>query len=160
MGRRAASAELLYLAIVVAAAAATGFWISHAVGFDLSGIQAAASALGLTETERHASAGYVAPTVEQASAPDAPYCAPGVRPGFSDGVTALATQVGDAIGTPVECEHAIRSNGDSVQLTSTGLVAYDRLSNTVSFTDGWHHWANTPDGLVEWEGSESAPPAG
>jgi hypothetical protein len=159
VGRRTASAELVFLVIAVAAALGTGFWISHMVGMDLSGITTAASVLGLTETDKHAKAGYVATAASEA-APSAPFCSAGQTPTFSASVAALAVEVGDAIGSPVECEHTISPTGDSIQLTTTGLVAYDKLRDTVSFTDGWRHWAVTPRGVVAWEGTDSLPPAG
>ena len=156
--RRSSHAELLYLVLVVAAALGTAYWLSRTVGFDLSGIQTAASFLGVTQTDQHTNVGYIAPATDPANS--APYCAPGQAPRFSAGVSALASQLGDTIGQPVECEHAVAQNGDSIQMTTTGLVAYNSLRNTVSFTDGWRHWATTPDGVVAWEGTDSAPPPG
>ena len=49
--------------------------------------------------------------------------------------------------------------GDLIQQTTTGLVVYDKLGDTVSFTDGWRHWAITPSGPVAWEGTDAAPPS-
>jgi hypothetical protein len=72
----------------------------------------------------------------------------------------LKQQVGNTIGAPIECEHSTSPAGDTIQQTTTGLVAYTRLSNTVTFTDGWRHWAMTPRGLVIWEGTDSTPPPG
>jgi hypothetical protein len=63
------------------------------------------------------------------------------------------------MGKAVECEHAASAAGDTVQQTSTGLAAYDKASNTVSFTDGWRHWELTAQGLVSWEGEDKMPPA-
>ena len=63
------------------------------------------------------------------------------------------------MGTPVECEHPADTSGDTVQQTTTGLAAYTQATNTVSFTDGWRHWAISPSGFVSWEGTESTPPA-
>jgi hypothetical protein len=81
-------------------------------------------------------------------------------PAFALGLSGLKQQLGDSMGTPVECEHAISASGDTVQQTTTGLAAYDKATNTVSFTDGWRHWAITPRGFVAWEGSDSNPPNG
>jgi hypothetical protein len=39
-------------------------------------------------------------------------------------------------------------------------VAYSKLTNTVSFTDGWRHWAITANGAVTWEGTDPNPPPG
>ena len=62
------------------------------------------------------------------------------------------------MGVPIECEHASSGGGNTVQQTSTGLAAYNSLTNTDTFTDGWHHWALTPNVLVTWEGPEAQPP--
>jgi hypothetical protein len=155
--KRTGSAELVYLLVVVAAAVGTGFWISHRVGLDLSGIRTAAAVLGLTQADRHATVGYV-PSADPA--PTAPNCAPGQTPRFSAAVAALQREIDAAIGTPLECEHPASLSGDTIQQTTTGLIAYDKLRDTVSFTDGWRHWAVTPRGFVAWEGTESTPPAG
>jgi hypothetical protein len=160
--KRSASPELMYLFIVLAAGVATAWWAGRAVGMDLSGIASAASVLGLTETGRltHGAVGYsVNKTIDQ-SAPPAPFCNSGQVPAFALGLSGLKQQLGDSMGTPIECEHTISPTGDTIQQTTTGLAAYDKLSNTVSFTDGWRHWAMTPSGFVAWEGSDSNPPAG
>ena len=162
----AGSPELMYLLVVLAAGIATAWWAGHRVGFDLSGISAAASVLGLTETRRaqHTVVGYNpesdAAQPAASEAPAAAYCSPGQAPAFALGLADLKRQLGEAMGTPVECEHVASASGDTVQRTTTGLAAYNRATNTVSFTDGWHHWALRPDGLVSWEGTEPNPPAG
>jgi hypothetical protein len=58
--KRAGSAELIYLIVVVAAGFATAWWAGHKVGMDLSSITAVASVLGLTDTGRltHGATGY------------------------------------------------------------------------------------------------------
>lgn len=157
--KRTASAELVYLLVVVVAAVGTAYWTSHAVGMDLSAIRTAASMLGLTPFDRH-HAGFVANARPDAGQPAGPNCQSGQALALSPAALALATQVGGALGTPLECEHAVNASGDTLQQTTTGLVAYDRLRNTVSFTDGWRHWALTPRGVVAWEGTESTPPPG
>jgi hypothetical protein len=133
---------------------------------DLSSINTMASLIGLTETGRstHGIVGYspaganAGATTDQAAA--APYCAAGQAPAFAAGLIGLKQQVGDVMGSPVECEHAVSSSGDSIQQTTTGLAAYNKLTNTVSFTDGWRHYAVTSRGFITWEGAESDPPAG
>jgi hypothetical protein len=92
--------------------------------------------------------------------PAAPYCNPGQVASFENGFATLKQMVGDAMGTPVECEHPASPAGDTVQQTTTGLAAYDSLTNTVSFTDGWHHWAITPSGYMSWDGTQAQPPTG
>jgi hypothetical protein len=87
----------------------------------------------------------------------APFCQPGQSPAFANGLAALRAQLGDVMGSPLECEHSSTTAGDTVQQTSTGLAAYSSVTNTVTFTDGWRHWALHDAALVSWEGTESAP---
>src|SRR5579871_583963 len=158
--RSAFSAESMYLLVVLAAGIVTAWWGVHSLGMDLSGIQTAAAVLGLNETlgDAHQVGYSQARADQQAAAVTAPNCAPGQSPAFANGMAALKQQVGDVMGTPVECEHAASVVGDTVQQTSTGLAAYYSITNTVTFTDGWRHWALTPNGLVSWEGSDALPP--
>jgi hypothetical protein len=169
----AGSPELVYLLVVLAAGIATAWWAGHKIGFDLSGISTAASVLGLTETAQAqvpqrvvgyspgpAAASADAGQATQSSAAAAAYCDPGQVPAFALGLADLKQQLGDTMGTPVECEHVASAGGDTVQKTTTGLAAYNRATNTVSFTDGWRHWALTPGGLVTWEGTDPNPPTG
>ena len=164
--KTAGSAELVYLLIVLAAGVGTAWWAGHKIGMDLSAVTAAASVLGLTENGRstHGTVGYtpkVANAAETyAGSAAAPFCNPGQAPAFAAGPSALRGRLGDTMGTPVECEHAISAAGDTIQQTTTGLVAYNTLTNTVSFTDGWRHYAITPRGFVTWEGADSNPPPG
>jgi hypothetical protein len=157
--RSAFSAESMYLLVVLAAAVATAYWAGHTIGMNLSGIQTVASVLGLNETigtTRHV--GYSQARSETAPQPTAPYCQAGQQPSFTNGMAALRAQVGDAMGTPVECEHAASVVGDTLQQTTTGLASYNGITNTETFTDGWHHWALTPNGLVDWQGTSAEPP--
>jgi hypothetical protein len=149
--RNALSPELVSLLIVLVAGVVTAYWAAHRFGLDLSGIQTAAAVLGLDENT------VSPPTVGYVEA-QAPYCKTGQQPAFLNGMAALDRQVGNAMGNPVECEHAASSAGDTVQQTTTGLAAYDKSTNTVSFTDGYRHWALTSQGLVTWEGEASTPP--
>ncbi len=96
------------------------------------------------------------PTPTAASA-QAPNCPPGQSPRFVLGFASLEQQVGAPMGEPIECEHA-DSGGDAEQRTTTGLAYYRSDTNTTAFTDGWHHWAATSNGLVRWEGEASDPP--
>src|SRR5690349_8532931 len=116
--------ELIYLLVVLVAGCATAWWAGHKIGMDPSSLISAASILGLTETGRssHGAVGYVAYSgqaqVDQAVA--APYCPAGTSPTFAVGLSGLKRQLGDSMGTPVECEHAMSSTGDTVQRTTTG----------------------------------------
>ena len=153
------SAESMYLVVVLAAAVATAYWAGHSIGMNLSAIQTVASVLGIDErigTTRQV--GYSQARADAAVKPTAPYCTTGEQPTFGNGIGALRAQVGDAMGKPVECEHPASVPGDTVQQTTTGLAAYNDITNTESFTDGWHHWALTPNGLVTWEGTSAEPP--
>ncbi|MBV9597259.1 MAG: hypothetical protein JOZ87_10365 [Chloroflexi bacterium] len=148
--RHPLSAEFMYLLVVLAAGVTTAYWAGHRLGLDLSIIETAASVIGLDETASSPSVGYVEPP--------AAYCNPGEQPAFSNGLATLKQQVGDPMGAPVECEHPVSASGNTSQQTTTGLAAYDKSSNTVSFTDGWRHWALTANGLVSWEGTDANPP--
>src|SRR5436190_18901618 len=74
------------------------------------------------------------------------------KPTFLYGFAALKARLGDAMGTPLECEHSIHVNGDTRQLTSTGYAYYRKFPNEPAFTNGYDHWALTDTGLVHWLG--------
>jgi hypothetical protein len=145
------SAEYMYLLVVLAAGVMTACWAGHQIGMDLSGVETLAAVLGVDER----AAG--PPDVGYAQ-PPAPFCGTGQQPAFLNGMAALKQQVGGAMGAPIECEHLASPTGDTVQPTSTGLAAYTKATNTVSFTDGYRHWALTSGSLIAWEG-DATPPA-
>jgi hypothetical protein len=149
--KRAGSPELIYLLIVLAAGVATAWWAGHQIGMDLSSVNSLVSILGITETGRltHGAVGYNANALAAEAAP-APYCNPGQVPAFALGLSSLKQRLGETMGAPLECEHPASGDGDTLQQTTT---------NTVSFTDGWRHWAITPSGFAQWEGVEPNPPA-
>jgi hypothetical protein len=93
-----------------------------------------------------------------AAGQSAEFCASDQSPRFKFGFAALRASVGDAMGEPIECEHANPENGDTLQHTTHGLSFYRKSTNTPTFTDGFHHWALTVDGLVSWTGSSIDPP--
>ena len=148
----------MWLLVVLTAGAATAWWAGSLAGLNLSIIQTAAAVLGIDEkvgiTHEVGYSVVHAPS-DQASAP---YCKSGETPAFTNGLAALHQQIGNVMGVPTECEHATSPTGDTVQQTSTGLAAFNSLTNTETFTDGWHHWALTPNGLVAWDGTEASPP--
>jgi hypothetical protein len=168
--KTAPSAEFLYLLIALAAGAATFWYAGHKIGMDLSAITTAATILGIGQKPinydprapvQSANAQVVTTvSAEESTAPPAPYCNPGQAPAFANGMAQLQLQLGETMGTPLECEHAASAAGDTVQQTTTGLASYNAHTNTVSFTDGWRHWALGAEGVVAWEGSESSPPNG
>jgi hypothetical protein len=91
---------------------------------------------------------------EPQARPQAPWCPAGEVPAFQFGFGALAQAIGDAMGTPIECEHADNSTGNTLQATTTGTALYYWCSNVPSFTRtrGQEHWMLTAEGLVHWTG--------
>ncbi|MHB0871414.1 MAG: hypothetical protein ACYC5J_18435 [Chloroflexota bacterium] len=83
---------------------------------------------------------------------------------FKLGFAALAAQIPDVAGEPIEDEHW-GPNGDSLQQTTAGLMVWRKADNWTAFTDGGRTWINGPFGVrdrgnedrFEWEGM--APPA-
>ena len=88
---------------------------------------------------------------------EAPWCGPGEVPAFHFGFSALAQQIGNVMGVPIECEHGDESSDGTQQLTSTGLASYDWCTNTPEFSRNQDHWALTPTGLLEWTGDATPP---
>jgi len=86
------------------------------------------------------------------------------QPEFKLGFKALADQVPATVGRPLEEEHW-GANGDSLQQTTTGLMAWRKADNWTAFTDGARTWVNGPMGVVErandesfdWEAATSVP---
>jgi hypothetical protein len=162
--RKGGSPELVYLLVVLIAGGATAWWAGERIGIDLSALEAVPTLMGVGQTVRPLNRD-VRQTVSVPSAvasevaeATAPYCNAGQTPAFQFGLVELKQRLGDTMGVPTECEHPASANGDTVQQTTTGLAAYHRASNTVTFTDGWQHWALAPDGLIFWEGTQSEPP--
>lgn len=169
--------ELLALALVTGVFLASTLWLVRVIGVDLTPVASLGATFGLEEVAPPPQVGYQPTPVAQpattlpgsgrASAESestvaqggAPFCAQGQAPQFALGFAQLRGHIGEVMGQPVECEHANPENGDSLQRTTTGLAVYRKESGTVTFTDGWRHWALTPSGLVTWEGQASDPPA-
>jgi hypothetical protein len=81
----------------------------------------------------------------------APFCEAGQVPLFAFGFARLASALGPVMGEPIACEHGNPENGDTLQETTTGLAYYSISSNTPEFTDGYTHWAFTPEGeFIAW----------
>ena len=89
---------------------------------------------------------------------------------FRLGFKALADQIPDIVGQPLETEH-YGPNGDSIQRTTTGLMAWRKADNWTAFTNGATTWINGPNGVQSrpndqrfpWEadsGQAQAPAAG
>ena len=72
----------------------------------------------------------------------------------------------DKVGTCLENQHSNPVNGDALQQTTGGLMAWRKLDNWTAFTDGYRTWINGPNGLqarlnteqFDWEGGEQAAP--
>ena len=81
-----------------------------------------------------------------------------VQPEFKLGFKALADQIPEIAGVPLEDEHW-GANGDSLQQTTTGLMAWRKADNWTAFTNGSQTWVNGPAGVqsrpnterFEWE---------
>jgi hypothetical protein len=96
---------------------------------------------------------------QTAAAQDATGCQPGQAPRFVLGFADLKAQVGDSMGDPQTCEFPDpNGTGDVHQLTSNGLAFWRKSTNTPTFTNGFDHWALTPDGSVTWTGASVDPP--
>jgi hypothetical protein len=65
---------------------------------------------------------------------------------FNLGFSLLADQISSIVGTPIENEHS-GANGDSLQQTSSGLMAWRKADNWTAFTDGSRTWINGPFGI-------------
>lgn len=84
---------------------------------------------------------------------------------FQLGFKALAEQIPDIVGTPLEAEHW-GANHDSLQRTTKGLMVWRAADNWTAFTNGSRTWVNGPYGVMEraneerfaWEAP--APPPG
>lgn len=93
------------------------------------------------------------------SAPAAPWCLPNQSPAFAFGFADLSHSLGDVMGQPVECEHGVLSEGDTLQQTTTGVALYQWCTNTSTFTRGPEHWTLLAAGMVHWTDGEPPPEA-
>ncbi|HEX9015454.1 MAG TPA: endo-1,3-alpha-glucanase family glycosylhydrolase [Chloroflexota bacterium] len=71
---------------------------------------------------------------------------PAAPVGFRLGFKSLADQIPDVVGNPLEAEH-YGPNGDSLQATSNGLMAWRKADNWTAFTNGSITWINGPYGI-------------
>lgn len=69
-------------------------------------------------------------------------------PEFRLGFKALADQIPAIAGQPLEDE-CWGTNGDSLQRTTTGLMAWRKADNWTAFTNGSRSWVNGPLGVME-----------
>src|SRR6266852_9985282 len=88
--------------------------------------------------------------ISPASAQEAPSCQAGQEPELSLVFAGMEGELGAAIGDPTECEHADPTTGDTLQLTTTGLLSYRYATNTPIFSSGFLHWGLFDSVLVFW----------
>ena len=67
---------------------------------------------------------------------------------FKLGFKALADQIPNVVGVPLESEH-YGPNGDSLQETSNGLMVWRKADNWTAFTNGSWTWVNGPNGIQD-----------
>lgn len=81
--------------------------------------------------------------------PTAPVAPPRTETGglaFRMGFADMAALIPSTVGTPLENEH-YAANGDSLQMTSTGMMVWRKADNWTAFTDGNRSWINGPFGI-------------
>src|SRR5689334_16759671 len=79
---------------------------------------------------------------------------------FVLGFHALPDQIPTIVGDCVVDEHHNPTNGDALQETTRGLLAWRKADNWTAFTDGYRTWINGPYGIqvrlntvrFPWEG--------
>lgn len=69
------------------------------------------------------------------------------KPEFKLGFKALASQIPDAAGEAMEDEWHNSVNGDALQRTTKGMMAWRKSDNQTLFTNGHKSWVNGPLGL-------------
>jgi peptidoglycan/xylan/chitin deacetylase (PgdA/CDA1 family) len=77
--------------------------------------------------------------------------------GFGPDLAGLRAAVGDAMGSPLDCETPTDDAGDTIQHTSTGTAFFTIARPDAIFTDGVHRWEMNPDGLTYWSSPDAAP---
>ena len=83
---------------------------------------------------------------------------------FVLGFAALHDADPPAVGACTD-NQTFAANGDSIQHTTRGMLAWRKADNWTAFTDGYQTWVNGPDGLQQrlnserfpWEGPEPSP---
>src|SRR5436309_1073521 len=76
---------------------------------------------------------------------------------FGADLTALRSAVGEAMGQPLDCSTPTDAASDLIQATSTGTAWYRRSDGVAIFTDGYHRWELSPDGLTYWASTDAIP---
>lgn len=75
---------------------------------------------------------------------------------YQFGFEALAGQIPDIVGEPLEDEHH-EGNGDAQQATTNGLLAWRKSDNWTAFTNGWETWVSGPNGIERRLNTERFP---
>lgn len=89
------------------------------------------------------------------------YCPPGKKPEYVSGNAALFQVLGkEVMGSPLTCEYPDPiGTGDVHQKTEAGLAFWRKRLNIPTFTNGFNHWAITPnEPLAYWTGPSIDPP--
>ncbi len=76
---------------------------------------------------------------------------------FKLGFKALADQIPEVVGTPLEDEHFNLANGNAEQRTSKGLLVWRKADNWTAFTNGSITWINGPYGVQSRLNTERYP---
>lgn len=82
------------------------------------------------------------------------------------GFKALHDLIPQVVGDCLVDEHHNPTNGDGLQETTKGLLAWRKLDNWTAFTDGYRTWVNGPYGIQKrlntqrfpWEGDAASYP--
>jgi hypothetical protein len=80
------------------------------------------------------------------------------RPSFLGILASLKARLGARMGDAADCERPVDNDGNTQQLTTTGLAYYRHRLNLAAFTNGWDHWALDQNRLLHWTGNEIDPP--
>lgn len=76
---------------------------------------------------------------------------------FALGFGALANQIPQQVGSCLDNESHNPQNGDALQHTTGGLLAWRKADNWTAFTDGYRTWINGPNGLEQRLNTERFP---
>jgi len=81
------------------------------------------------------------------------------RPRFLGTLANLKARLGSRMGEATECERPIDDDGNTQQMTTTGLAYYRHRLDVAVFTNGYDHWGLDDDRMLHWIGEAVEPPA-
>jgi hypothetical protein len=142
--------ELVGILLVLAAGLGCARWVTESTYLDLTGLAEVPAALGFAMWAGHPPHGHsgaAAPLFARTA--ETPTCSP-EYPKFVLGMADLKRRLGPLMGDPVECERSVDAEGNTNQLTTTGLAEYAERTHTVTFTAGHRHWALSGGLLLDW----------